>query len=99
MASMALLSSPRLTQWMRLVVSASSGEASSLMAMTAMSMPCWRALSSTRNGKRPLPAIRPQPAEESLAEASVLATVFGMGGAVRGTLFDDAALGGFNELD
>src|SRR5271165_2869463 len=99
MASMALLSSPRLTQWMRLVVSASSGEASSLMAMTAMSMPCWRAPSRTRNGKRPLPAIRPHPAVESVAVASALEAASDMAERVEGTLFDDAALGGFNELD
>src|SRR5271166_5961318 len=98
-ASMALLSSPRLTQWMRLVVSASSGEASSLMAMTAMSMTCWRAPSRTRNGKRPLPAIRPHPAVESVAVASALEAASDMAERVEGTLFDDAALGGFNELD
>src|SRR5271170_7689677 len=82
---------------MRLALAASSGEASSLMAMTAMSMPCWRAASSTRNGKRPLPAIRPQPVTKSFASAVEIA--LGMDGAVSGTLLDDAALGAFDELD
>src|SRR5579864_2174676 len=36
-----------------------SGEVSSLIAATTTSYPCARAASSTRNGKRPLPAMRP----------------------------------------
>src|SRR5208337_1513151 len=58
---MALLSSPRLTQCTRLAACASSGEASSLIAITAISIPWLRAPSSTRNGNRPFPAISPQP--------------------------------------
>src|SRR5271155_5681332 len=82
---------------MRLALAASSGEASSLMAMTAMSMPCWRAPSRTRNGKRPLPAMSPHPVAESFVSAVEIA--LSMDGAVSGTLLDDAALGAFNELD
>src|SRR5208283_4098579 len=59
--SMALLSSPRLTQCTRFAACANSGEASSLSAITAISMPWLRAPSSTRNGNRPFPAISPQP--------------------------------------
>src|SRR5579864_6489190 len=36
-----------------------SGKVSSLIAATTTSYPCARAASSTRNGKRPLPAMRP----------------------------------------
>src|SRR5271154_1553088 len=82
---------------MRFAVAASSGEASSLMAMPAMSMPCWRAPSSTRNGNRPLPAMSPHPVAESFVSAVEIA--LGMDGAVSGTLLDDAALGAFDELD
>ncbi len=59
--SIALLSSPRLTQCRRFAELANSCEASSLRAITAMSMPWLRAPSSTRKGKRPLPAISPHP--------------------------------------
>src|SRR5271154_1244145 len=82
---------------MRLALAASSGDASSLMAMTAMSMPCCRAPSSTRNGNRPLPAIKPHPVAESFVSAVEIA--LGMDGTVSGTLLDDAALGAFDELD
>src|SRR5215472_13402181 len=58
---MALLSSPRLTQCRRLAAFSRSGDASSLSAITAISIPWLRAPSSTRNGKRPFPAISPQP--------------------------------------
>src|SRR5271168_216237 len=56
---MALPSSPRLIHWRRLAAASSSGEASSRMATTAISIPWLRAPSSTRKGKRPLPAMRP----------------------------------------
>src|SRR5271154_4691836 len=82
---------------MRFAVAASSGEASSLMAMTAMSMPWWRAPSRMRNGKRPLPAMSPHPVAESFVSAVEIA--LGMDLAVNGTLLDDAALGAFDELD
>ena len=52
--------SPRLTQCNRDAIFSSSGEASSRIAITAMSTPWLRAASSTRNGNRPLPAISPQ---------------------------------------
>src|SRR5215470_15110182 len=64
---MVLESSPRLTQCTRSARFARSGSASSLMAITVMSMPWLRAPSSTKNGKRPFPAISPQPFLESLA--------------------------------
>jgi hypothetical protein len=60
-SSMARLSSPRLSQCRRAACFSSSGEASSRMAKTAISMPWLRAPSKTRNGKSPLPAIKPQP--------------------------------------
>src|SRR5271168_5015627 len=84
---------------MRLALAASSREASSLMAITAISMPCWRAPSSTRKGKRPLPAIRPHPVMAGLALASRFAGECDMIGALSGTLLDDAALGAFDKLD
>src|SRR6202167_181964 len=57
-------SSPRESQYTRIPGSAAarasiSGSVSSLMAATTTSAPCARAASSSRNGKRPLPAIRP----------------------------------------
>ncbi len=58
---MVLLNSPRLTQCSRVVIFSNSGDASSFSAMTAMSIPWLRAPSSTRNGKRPFPAMSPQP--------------------------------------
>src|SRR5580704_3332115 len=61
--SMALLNSPRLTQCSLFAFFSKSGEASSFMAITAISMPWLRAPSSTRNGKRPFPAISPHPVE------------------------------------
>src|SRR5258707_7397958 len=62
MRSMASLSSPSLTQCSRFAERSSSGAASSFSAITAISMPWLRAPSRTRNGNRPLPAIRPHPA-------------------------------------
>ena len=55
---------PSETQWMRraggrAAAASRSGKASSLSAMTVTSWPAPRAASRTRNGNRPLPAIRP----------------------------------------
>src|SRR5215469_9724704 len=86
--SMALESSPRLTQWTRCACLASSGSASSLMAITAISMPWERAPSRTRNGKRPLPAMSPQPV---LVVVAVIERV--------SCLFHDAAFGGLDKLN
>src|SRR6202051_3482177 len=57
-------SSPRESQYTRMPGSAAarasiSGSVSSLMAATTTSAPCARAASSSRKGKRPLPAISP----------------------------------------
>src|SRR5712692_1430416 len=93
--SIALPNSPRLTQCRRAATRSSSGEASSRTAITAMSMPRLRAPSSTRNGKRPLPAMRPQrsPAEVGSREAEVSAP------GVMGRLLRQTALSGFDEAD
>src|SRR5215471_3252375 len=85
---MAFESSPRLTQCTRRACRASSGSASSLIAITAMSIPWLRAPSSTRKGKRPLPAISPHP------RLSVPALIW----AEITCLFHDAAFGGFDEF-
>src|SRR5258708_14887325 len=87
---MVLLNSPRLTQCTRFEILSSSGDASSLSAITAMSIPWLRAPSSTRNGKRPFPAISPQPVELVLAS--------GMKSASQ-ELLHDAALGALDEFD
>src|ERR1700722_8104435 len=86
--SIALLSSPSLTQCSRFAIFSSSGEASSFSAITAISMPWLRAPSRTRKGNRPFPAIRPQPV--------VLCIVSGM--KFRSALLHDAAFGLFHEL-
>src|SRR5579862_3252070 len=79
------LSSPRLIQWNRLAERSKAGEASSRMAITAISMPRLRAPSRTRKGKSPFPAISPH--------APVLSALAGMQ-----SLFGQAAVrGGFNE--
>src|SRR2546427_12479050 len=62
---MHLPSCPSDTQWSaaaggREAASARSGNASSLIATTVTSWPAPRAASSTRNGNRPFPAIRPK---------------------------------------
>src|SRR5215475_95191 len=88
--SIVLLSSPRLTQCSRLACDSSSGAASSLIAITAISIPWLRAPSSTRNGNRPFPAISPHP--EAFDVAVDIEFV------VR-NLLDDPALCGFDELD
>src|SRR5882724_5958559 len=85
---MVLESSPRLTQCRRCACSASPGSASSLMAITAISIPWLRAACSTRNGKRPLPAISPQ-----LFRLEMLVVMEYAG------LFHNAALGSFDKFD
>ena len=87
--SMVLLNSPRLTQCRRFAAFSSSGDASSLRAMTAISIPWLLAPSSTRKGKRPFPAMSPQVFR--LRFVSVM----------KGTACSlyDAALGAFNKLD
>src|SRR6202140_3964547 len=87
-SSIALLSSPRLTQCSRFAIFSSSGEASSFNAITAISMPWLRAPSRTRKGNLPFPAIRPQPV--------VLCIVSGM--KIRSALLHDAAFGLFDEF-
>src|SRR6266481_3188645 len=87
-SSIALLSSPRLTQCSRFEIFSSSGEASSFRAITAISMPWLRAPSRTRKGNLPFPAIRPQPV--------VLSIVSGM--KFRSVLLHDAAFGLFHEF-
>src|SRR5712664_1214632 len=87
---MALLNSPRLTQCKRFAERSSSGAASSFSAITAISMPWLLAPSSTRNGKRPLPAMRPHPA----VVVAVLAI-----DALRLFLFHDSAFCGVNETN
>src|SRR5579883_91097 len=62
--SMSFDNSPRESQYTRTLESAAarsfiSGSVSSLMAATTTSRPCARAASSSRKGKRPLPAINP----------------------------------------
>src|SRR5258708_5510823 len=57
--------SPRLTQCNRDAIFSSSGEASSRIAITAISIPWLRAASRTRNGNCPLPAMSPQRTAES----------------------------------
>ena len=52
------------TPGVRAAASASSGEASSFTATIVTSWPSARAASSTRNGNRPLPAMRPRRIEE-----------------------------------
>src|SRR5579859_2658343 len=59
-----------------------SGSVSSLMAATTTSTPCARAASSSRNGKRPLPAINPNLVIDS---------------GITLLLLDDAALGTLDE--
>jgi len=86
--SIVLESSPKLTQCTRFVWRASSGSASSLIAITAMSMPWLRAPSSTRKGNLPFPAISPQPFALGL-----LAFIRG-----PGRLLHNAALRGFHKL-
>src|ERR1700731_4415910 len=86
--SIALLSSPRLTQCSRFAIFSSSGEASSFSAITAISMPWLRAPSRTRKGNLPFPAIRPQPV--------VVCIVSGM--KIRSALLHDAAFGFFHEF-
>src|SRR5579862_8689205 len=75
----------------------SSGDASSFSAITAISIPWLRAPSSTRKGKRPFPAIKPQPETEVATEAA-----FGAGddscGAIS-ALLDEPALGSLDEFD
>src|SRR6267142_2726295 len=88
--SMVLLSSPRLTQCSRFAIFSSSGEASSFNAITAISIPWLRAPSSTRNGKRPLPAMSPQPFNCALASGMKSAIV---------VLFHNAAFRAFDEAD
>jgi hypothetical protein len=74
-------SSPRLTQCKREATFSSSGEASSRMAITAISIPWSRAASKTRNGNWPLPAINPHPAEASgMAEDCIGMEEFTCGG-------------------
>src|SRR5262249_36833455 len=85
--SIVLLSSPRLTQCNRFACVSSSGAASSLIAITAISIPWLRAPSNTKNGNRPLPAINPHPEAFSVAV-----------GMTARSLFHNAALGGFDEL-
>src|SRR5882762_8203700 len=89
-SSMVLPSSPRLTQCSRFAIFSSSGEASSFNAITAISIPWLRAPSSTRNGKRPLPAMSPQPFNCALAS--------GMQSAI-GVLLHNAAFRAFDESD
>src|SRR5258706_3276002 len=67
--SMVLLNSPRLTQCSRVAILSSSADASSFNAITAMSIPWLRAPSSTRNGKRPFPAMSPHPVVVVFASA------------------------------
>src|ERR1700739_2029792 len=86
--SIALLSSPRLTQCSRFAIFSSSGEASSFSAITAISIPWLRAPSRTRKGNRPFPAIRPQP--------FLFCDVSGMNS--RSALLHDAAFGLFDEF-
>ena len=62
--------------------------------MTVTSCPAPRAASSTRNGKRPLPAIRPR--RMTIAASLVGEHFFG---APRGAAQDDAALRGADEVD
>src|ERR1700719_1647852 len=91
--SIALLSSPRLTQCSRFAIFSSSGEASSFGAITAISMPWLRAPSRTRKGNLPFPAIRPQPV---VLCPALLFVVSGM--KFRSALLHDAAFGLFHEL-
>src|SRR5579864_3425146 len=57
---MSFESSPSESQWTDAAPRDSiSKKASSLIAATTTSYPCARAASRTRNGKRPLPAMRP----------------------------------------
>src|SRR5580704_9859297 len=91
--SIALLSSPRLTQCSRFAIFSSSGEASSFSAITAISMPWLRAPSRTRKGNRPFPAIRPQPV---VLWPALLCVVSGMKS--RSALLHDAAFGFFHEF-
>src|SRR6266478_7667163 len=86
--SIALLNSPRLTQCSRFVERSSSGAASSFSAITAISIPWLRAPSRTRNGNRPLPAIRPHPA--------VLVSVLAMSCVPKRALLHNSA---FRRLD
>src|SRR6266513_694806 len=86
---MVLLNSPRLTQCNRFASFSSSAEASSLSAITVMSIPRLRAPSTTRNGKHPFPAMSPQPVV--LAFASGIKSVR--------SLLHDAALGAFDKPD
>src|SRR5712692_8269828 len=97
MSSIVLLNSPRLTQWTRFAARAISGEASSLIAMTAMSIPWLRAPSRTRKGNLPFPAMSPQPAAPGAVFAVVLSVVSGIRSTFRGVLFHDAALGGLDK--
>src|SRR6267154_346126 len=86
--SIVLLNSPRLTQCNLFVCASSSGAASSLIAITAISIPWLRAPSSTRNGNLPLPAISPHP--------ELLARAIDMDSSRK--LLHDAALGRLDEL-
>src|ERR1700739_4881010 len=92
-SSIALLSSPRLTQCSRFEIFSSSGEASSFKAITAISIPWLRAPSRTRKGNLPFPAIRPQPLLLCLV---VLCIVSGM--KFRSVLLHDTAFGLFHEF-
>src|SRR5712692_6688272 len=88
---------PSDTQWRaargaRAAASARSGSASSLMATTVTSCPTERAASSTRNGNRPLPAMRPRRTGESFVREHFLRPP-------RGAPEDDAALRRAYELD
>src|SRR6267378_1827208 len=86
---MVLLNSPRLTQCSRVAIFSSSTEASSFNAITAISIPWLRAPSSTRNGKRPFPAMSPQPFNCALASGMKSAIV----------LLHNAAFRAFDESD
>src|SRR6185436_6871736 len=70
----------------------SSGKASSLAATTVTSCPWARAAARTRNGKVPLPAIRPRRMRSLLLRHQLLGTP-------RRPSQDDAAPGGADELD
>src|SRR5215468_2609723 len=87
--SMALLSSPRLTQCSRFAAFSNSGDASSFNAITAISIPWLRAPSSTRNGNLPFPAMSPHP--------ELVFVALDMESRPR-DLLHDPALGGLNEL-
>src|SRR6202011_4162491 len=84
-----------LTQCSRFAERSSSGAASSFSAITAISMPWLRAPSSTRNGNRPLPAMRPQP----VVFAVMLGVVSGMPCSIAGELFHNSAFGALDESD